>query len=73
MPAQPPPVSPQREPPIKTDIQVGLSATCYLAGAVLTLLAAACEAILGVKAERRSLEEIAAPLSSGNPQASLSR
>ena len=40
----------------------------YLAGAVLMLLAAACEAILGGKAERRSLEDIAAPLSSGNPQ-----
>jgi len=36
----------------------------YLAGAALMLIAAATEAILGVKAERQSLESIAAPLSS---------
>ncbi len=48
-----------------TEFQVGLSATFYLAGALLMLLAAGCEAILGVKAERRSLEDIAPPLSSG--------
>ena len=36
----------------------------YLLGAVLMLLAAGAEAIFGVKAERRSLEDIAAPLSS---------
>ncbi|MGO8747064.1 MAG: hypothetical protein ACLQNE_13835 [Thermoguttaceae bacterium] len=41
----------------------------YLAGAALMLLAAGCEAIFGVKAERRSLEDIAAPLSCGDPQA----
>jgi len=40
----------------------------YLAGAALMLLAAGCEAIFGVKAERRSLEEIAAPLSSHKPE-----
>ena len=52
-----------------TEFQVGLSATCYLAGASLMLLAAACEALFGVKAEGRSLEDIVAPLSSGRPQA----
>lgn len=36
----------------------------YLAGAALMLVAAAAEAVLGVKAERQSLESIAAPLSS---------
>jgi MFS family permease len=36
----------------------------YLAGAALMLLAAGCEAIFGIRAERRSLEDIAAPLSS---------
>jgi MFS family permease len=36
----------------------------YLLGSFLMLIAAAFEAILGVKAERKSLEEIAAPLSS---------
>lgn len=36
----------------------------YLAGAALMLVAAATEAALGVKAERQSLESIAAPLSS---------
>jgi MFS family permease len=40
----------------------------YLAGAVLMLLAAVCEAIFGIKAERRSLEDIAAPLSSSKPR-----
>ena len=35
----------------------------YLVGAALMLLAAVWEAIIGVKAERVSLEEIAAPLS----------
>lgn len=35
----------------------------YLAGSALMLIAAATEAILGVKAERQSLESIAAPLS----------
>jgi MFS family permease len=35
----------------------------YLAGAALMLAAAAVEAMLGVSAERRSLEEVAAPLS----------
>jgi MFS family permease len=35
----------------------------YLVGAALMILAAICEAIIGVKAERMSLEEIAAPLS----------
>jgi MFS family permease len=39
----------------------------YLIGAVLMLLAAGCEAIYGVKAEQRSLEDIATPLSSGKP------
>ena len=41
----------------------------YLACAALMLLAAGCEAFYGVKAERRSLEDIATPLSSGKPQA----
>jgi MFS family permease len=36
----------------------------YLAGAALMIIAAMTEAILGVKAERQSLESIAAPLSS---------
>lgn len=36
----------------------------YLAGAAFMLVAAATEAVLGVKAERQSLESIAAPLSS---------
>ena len=36
----------------------------YLVGAVLMLVAAGAEAVLGVKAERQSLESIAAPLSS---------
>ncbi len=36
----------------------------YLIGAVLMLVAAGVEAWIGVKAERRSLEDIAAPLSS---------
>ncbi|MGH9359103.1 MAG: hypothetical protein ACRD1O_08015 [Terriglobia bacterium] len=36
----------------------------YLLGSVLLLLAALAEANWGVKAERRSLESIAAPLSS---------
>ena len=36
----------------------------YLAGAALMIIAAGAEALLGVKAERQSLESIAAPLSS---------
>jgi hypothetical protein len=36
----------------------------YLAGAALMVVAAGAEAVLGVKAERQSLESIAAPLSS---------
>jgi MFS family permease len=36
----------------------------YLVGAALMLVAAGAEAVLGVKAERQSLESIAAPLSS---------
>lgn len=39
----------------------------YLGAAALMLLAALCEAFFGVKAERKSLEEIAAPLSSTRP------
>ena len=39
----------------------------YLFGAALMLLAAGCEAIFGVKAERLSLEDIATPLSSAKP------
>jgi predicted Kef-type K+ transport protein len=40
----------------------------YLLGAALMLLAAGAEAVFGVKAERRSLEEIAPPLSAdGSP------
>jgi hypothetical protein len=35
----------------------------YLTGAVLMIGAAAVEAMIGVKAERRELEEITAPLS----------
>ena len=35
----------------------------YYAGAVLMLIAAGCEVVIGVKAERRALEAIAAPLS----------
>jgi hypothetical protein len=35
----------------------------YLSAAFLMVAAAIAEAILGVKAERRSLEEVAAPLS----------
>jgi MFS family permease len=39
----------------------------YLLGSALMVLAAGAEAVLGVKAERRSLESIAAPLSSARP------
>ncbi|HKT16834.1 MAG TPA: MFS transporter [Stellaceae bacterium] len=39
----------------------------YLGAAVLMLIAAAVEAWLGVAAERRSLESVAAPLSSADP------
>jgi hypothetical protein len=35
----------------------------YLSAAVLMIFAAAMEALIGVPAERRSLEDIAAPLS----------
>jgi MFS family permease len=41
----------------------GLVSLGYYAGAILMLLAAGCEVAIGVKAERKSLESIAQPLS----------
>lgn len=41
----------------------------YLAGAVLMLAGAGCEAVFGIKAELQSLEDIATPLSASKKQA----
>ncbi|MEV4704494.1 MFS transporter [Actinoplanes sp. NPDC049316] len=53
--------------------QVGDTVLAFVIGAALMIAAGLVEAVLGVKAERQSLEQLATPLSAAEPAASAAR